>query len=54
MYIDEPVGSMEQGKIEEPRVISGVLLAATAIIIVVGVYPSLIYDLAKAAVLALG
>jgi proton-translocating NADH-quinone oxidoreductase chain N len=54
MYIDEPVGSMEQGKIEEPRVISGALLAATAIIIVVGVYPSLIYDLAKAAVLALG
>jgi len=54
MYIDEPISSLEQGKIEEPPIISGVLLAATAIIIVVGIYPSLIYDLAKAAVLALG
>jgi len=53
MYIDEPIGSMVQGKIEEPRVISAVLLAATAIIIAVGIYPSIIYDLAKAAVLAL-
>jgi len=54
MYIDEPTGSMGQSRIKEPAVISAVLLAATAIIIILGIYPSLIYDLAKAAVLALG
>lgn len=52
MYIDEPAGLEVCGKIREPRVVSAVLLAATALIIVVGVYPSLIYDLAEAAVVA--
>ncbi|MEM3073293.1 MAG: NADH-quinone oxidoreductase subunit N [Nitrososphaerales archaeon] len=52
MYIDEPTGLGAQSKIREPTLISAVLLIATAITIVVGIYPSLIYDLAKAAVLA--
>ncbi len=50
MYIDEPVHASPQGGRNEPWFIAIVLVAATVIIILVGVYPPLIYDLAKAAV----
>jgi NADH:ubiquinone oxidoreductase subunit 2 (subunit N) len=50
MYVDEPPSTQ---KVQEPAGFALLLLAASTIIIITGIYPAPIYDLTQKAVLTI-
>ena len=53
MYLDEPEDKSMLTRIKEPRAIATILIIATLVILILGIYPNPIYELAKMTVSAI-